>query len=106
MQLKQKYYELSTKVSEPEMTKYDLKALSLVAGNPGITKGKIKRVIGEKTDSSLSKLISRRLLKIKKTGRTEQYFTGKEFTDYFGISEKELEEMRKKTYQKPESDGR
>ncbi len=96
MQLKPQFYQLSTKVSEPEMTKYDLKVLSLVAGNPGITKGRIKKIVGEKTDACVEKLLNKRLLKTKKKGRSEEYFTGKEFSNYFGIDERKLDELRRK----------
>ena len=94
MQVKKKFFEQSTMVTQPEIHQHVLKTLALIAFHQPIKQSNLRRMIGPKVYEHVDELSAMNLIHTKPQGSTELLTTTKLFPEYFGIDSTKPEEIR------------
>ena len=94
MQVKKKFAEQSVMVANPEIEKYLLKTLTLIAFHQPVKQSNLRRMIGTKAYEHVDELAELKLIHTRKHGSTELLTTTKRFPEYFGIDSTNPDEIK------------
>ena len=94
MQIKNKYKDSSTMITDPEIDSNLLKTLTLIAFHQPIKQSNLRRMIGEKAYDHVEELAKLKLVYRQKHRNTLMLTTTKKFPEYFGIDSTKPEEIR------------
>lgn len=105
LQVKDEFLEkVSGLTTYSNISKGELRTLSLVALRQPITQSEIIKIQGNKAYNYIKKLEKKGLIRTEKVGRTKAISTTKEFERYFGKSVGEIKEKLKSQEKLPEKD--
>jgi len=94
--------KVSSLTTYSDVSKGELRTLSIVALRQPITQSEIIKIQGNKAYNYIKNLERRKLIRTEKKGRTKAINTTKEFERYFGKSLKEIKEKLKQVENPPE----